>query len=101
MKKGKYIIHRLYIFSIFLFSFQIATLKKETASLKAEREKVNSSMKDIIHGAEGYKVGLCGKEQDAIILNRRTDQTNCIFFNTQSVYSDCCQIYIHVFLHTV
>lgn len=28
----------------------------EVESLKAERVKVNSSMKDIIHGAEGYKV---------------------------------------------
>lgn len=37
--------------------FQVATLKEEVESLKAEREKMNSSMKDIIHGAEGYKVG--------------------------------------------
>uniref|UniRef100_A0A3Q4MAL5 GRIP and coiled-coil domain containing 2 n=1 Tax=Neolamprologus brichardi TaxID=32507 RepID=A0A3Q4MAL5_NEOBR len=33
----------------------VITLKEEVESLKAEREKVNSSMKDIIHGAEGYK----------------------------------------------
>uniref|UniRef100_A0A4W6FH70 GRIP and coiled-coil domain containing 2 n=1 Tax=Lates calcarifer TaxID=8187 RepID=A0A4W6FH70_LATCA len=33
----------------------VATLKEEVESLKAEREKMNSSMKDIIHGAEGYK----------------------------------------------
>ncbi|KAM9343606.1 GRIP and coiled-coil domain-containing protein 2 isoform 1-T1 [Pholidichthys leucotaenia] len=31
------------------------TLKDEVESLKAERDKMNSSMKDIIHGAEGYK----------------------------------------------
>lgn len=40
--------------------FQVITLKEEIESLKAEREKVNSSMKDIIHGAEGYKVGILG-----------------------------------------
>nr|XP_057938476.1 GRIP and coiled-coil domain-containing protein 2 isoform X2 [Doryrhamphus excisus] len=33
----------------------VLTLKEEIVSLKAERDKVNSSMKDIIHGAEGYK----------------------------------------------
>lgn len=35
---------------------QVANLKEEIESLKAERERRNSSMKDIIHGAEGYKV---------------------------------------------
>ncbi|MED6244985.1 hypothetical protein ATANTOWER_029011, partial [Ataeniobius toweri] len=34
---------------------KVAALKEEVASLKAEREKINTSMKDIIHGAEGYK----------------------------------------------
>ncbi|XP_049584026.1 GRIP and coiled-coil domain-containing protein 2 [Syngnathus scovelli] len=34
---------------------EVATLKEEIASLMAEREKMNISMKDIIHGAEGYK----------------------------------------------
>lgn len=43
-----------------MFVFQVITLKEEIESLKAEREKVNSSMKDIIHGAEGYKVGILG-----------------------------------------
>lgn len=38
-------------------SFQVTTLKEEVETLKADRERVNSSMKDIIHGAEGYKVG--------------------------------------------
>ena len=41
----------------YLVSLQVATLKEEVETLKAQREKVNSSMKDIIHGAEGYKVG--------------------------------------------
>lgn len=50
------------IYNLFAF-FQVATLKEEVESLKAEREKVNSSMKDIIHGAEGYKVGLSGIEK--------------------------------------
>lgn len=40
----------------YLVFFQVATLKEEVETLKAQREKVNSSMKDIIHGAEGYKV---------------------------------------------
>lgn len=35
----------------------MTTLKEEVETLKADRERVNSSMKDIIHGAEGYKVG--------------------------------------------
>ncbi|XP_068428479.1 GRIP and coiled-coil domain-containing protein 2 [Clinocottus analis] len=34
---------------------EVASLKEEVESLKAERAKVSSSMKDIIHGAEGYK----------------------------------------------
>ncbi|XP_054642655.1 GRIP and coiled-coil domain-containing protein 2 [Dunckerocampus dactyliophorus] len=34
---------------------EVVTLKEEIASLKAERDKVNSSMKDIIHAAEVYK----------------------------------------------
>ncbi|XP_060944336.1 GRIP and coiled-coil domain-containing protein 2 isoform X2 [Limanda limanda] len=34
---------------------EIANLNEVVGSLKAEREKVSSSMKDIIHGAEGYK----------------------------------------------
>ncbi|XP_019945576.2 GRIP and coiled-coil domain-containing protein 2 isoform X1 [Paralichthys olivaceus] len=34
---------------------EIANLNETVESLKAEREKVSSSMKDIIHGAEGYK----------------------------------------------
>ncbi|XP_057708993.1 GRIP and coiled-coil domain-containing protein 2-like [Corythoichthys intestinalis] len=34
---------------------EVVTLKEEIASLKAQQEKVNISMKDIIHGAEGYK----------------------------------------------
>lgn len=37
--------------------FQVTTLRDEVETLKADRERVNSSMKDIIHGAEGYKVG--------------------------------------------
>lgn len=32
------------------------SLKEEVEVLKVERERVSSSMKDIIHGAEGYKV---------------------------------------------
>lgn len=48
---------------IYLILFQVANLKEEVELLKAEREKVNSSMKDIIHGAEGYKVGDCGREK--------------------------------------
>lgn len=35
---------------------QITTLKEEVEMLRADRERVNSSVKDIIHGAEGYKV---------------------------------------------
>ncbi|XP_042162370.1 GRIP and coiled-coil domain-containing protein 2-like isoform X2 [Oncorhynchus tshawytscha] len=34
---------------------EAVSLKEEVEVLKAEREKVTSSMKDIIHGAEGYK----------------------------------------------
>ncbi|KAM3862243.1 GRIP and coiled-coil domain-containing protein 2 [Diretmus argenteus] len=34
---------------------EVVALKEEVESLKVEREKVSSSMKDIIHGAEGYK----------------------------------------------
>ncbi|XP_053295425.1 GRIP and coiled-coil domain-containing protein 2 isoform X1 [Pleuronectes platessa] len=34
---------------------EIANLNEVVGSLKAEKEKVSSSMKDIIHGAEGYK----------------------------------------------
>ncbi|XP_061923449.1 GRIP and coiled-coil domain-containing protein 2 [Entelurus aequoreus] len=34
---------------------EVVTLRDEVASLKAERDKVNGSMKDIIHCAEGYK----------------------------------------------
>lgn len=40
-----------------LILFQVTTLREEVETLKADRERVNSSMKDIIHGAEGYKVG--------------------------------------------
>lgn len=43
--------------TIYLIFFQVASLKEKVELLKAEREKVSSSMKDIIHGAEGYKVG--------------------------------------------
>ena len=47
-----------YVLQITLFFlFQVLTLKDEIELLKTERDKVNSSMKDIIHGAEGYKVG--------------------------------------------
>lgn len=35
---------------------EAVSLKEEVEVLKAERERVTSSMKDIIHGAEGYKV---------------------------------------------
>uniref|UniRef100_A0A3Q2ZSP8 GRIP domain-containing protein n=1 Tax=Kryptolebias marmoratus TaxID=37003 RepID=A0A3Q2ZSP8_KRYMA len=41
---------------IYCLFFQVQALREEVESLKAEREKTNSSMKDIIHGAEGYKV---------------------------------------------
>ncbi|CAG5865447.1 unnamed protein product [Menidia menidia] len=34
---------------------EVLALREQVDSLKAAREKVNSSMKDIIHGAEGYK----------------------------------------------
>ncbi|XP_071211169.1 GRIP and coiled-coil domain-containing protein 2-like isoform X4 [Salvelinus alpinus] len=34
---------------------EAVSLKEEVEVLKAERERVTSSMKDIIHGAEGYK----------------------------------------------
>ncbi|KAJ4933608.1 hypothetical protein JOQ06_030434 [Pogonophryne albipinna] len=34
---------------------EVASLKEKVESLKAEKAKVSSSMKDIIHGAEGYK----------------------------------------------
>ncbi|XP_034740496.1 GRIP and coiled-coil domain-containing protein 2 [Etheostoma cragini] len=34
---------------------EVASLKEKVELLNAEREKVSSSMKDIIHGAEGYK----------------------------------------------
>ncbi|KAM6970505.1 uncharacterized protein gcc2 [Aplochiton taeniatus] len=34
---------------------EVVTLKEEVELLKTERERVSSSMKDIIHGAEGYK----------------------------------------------
>lgn len=40
-----------------LILFQVTTLREEVETLKADKERVNSSMKDIIHGAEGYKVG--------------------------------------------
>lgn len=48
------------LFILFYFMlFQVSTLKEEAESLKADRERMSSSMKDIIHGAEGYKVGNC------------------------------------------
>ncbi|KAL0963550.1 hypothetical protein UPYG_G00307830 [Umbra pygmaea] len=34
---------------------EVAALKEDVEVLKAERERVSNSMKDIIHGAEGYK----------------------------------------------
>lgn len=50
--------------------FQVSTLKEEVKLLKADRERVSSSMKDIIHGAEGYKVG-SRKRKSAMLLARK------------------------------
>lgn len=66
--------------------FQVATLKEEVETLKADREKVNSSMKDIIHGAEGYKVEsrklMSGKKHIPTCLlpeNNKTLTASCLF----------------------
>lgn len=48
-------------------------------SLKAARDKVNSSMKDIIHGAEGYKVGQTEAASDLTRLTVNSSEwVNCI-----------------------
>lgn len=46
--------------------FQVASLSEEVGSLKTEREKMSSSMKDIIHGAEGYKVGVFSQRKSCL-----------------------------------
>lgn len=64
---------------------QVASLKEVVESLTAEREKVSSSMKDIIHGAEGYKV--CEHVAQTslnflVIVSKDVDANNCFEVKT-------------------
>ncbi|XP_067372136.1 GRIP and coiled-coil domain-containing protein 2 isoform X2 [Channa argus] len=53
---------------------EVATLKDKVESLKAEREKTNSSMKDIIHGAEGYKNLQIGYDKQTEQLDKEREK---------------------------
>ncbi|KAJ8252855.1 hypothetical protein GJAV_G00206340 [Gymnothorax javanicus] len=53
---------------------EVQSLKEEVEALRVERERVSSSMKDIIHGAEGYKNLVAEYDRQTELLDKEKER---------------------------